>query len=54
MISGFSVEKSEPACFDKEDIVLIDYHRYIPALLYSKEHVIDGLPGYHLALLTSS
>ncbi|MFL5694818.1 MAG: hypothetical protein ACJ795_23760 [Ktedonobacteraceae bacterium] len=52
--NGLTHEKSEPACFDKESTTLIDYHRYIPALLYGKEHVIDGLPGYHLALLISS
>ena len=54
MISGLSLEKSEPACFDKEDAVLIDYHRYVLALLCGKEPVIDGLPGYYLAFLTSS
>jgi hypothetical protein len=25
------LEKSEPACFDKEGVALIDYHRYILA-----------------------
>jgi len=45
---------SEPACFDKEGTVPIDYHRYVLALLCGKEPVIDGLPGYHLAFLTSS
>ncbi len=49
-----SVEKSEPACFDKEGAVLIDYHRYVLALLCGKEYVIDGLPEYHLSFLTSS
>ena len=48
------LEKSEPACFDKERSALIDYHRYIQALLCGKEHVIDELPGYHLAFLPSS
>jgi hypothetical protein len=49
-----SVEKSEPACLDKEDAVLIDYHRYVLALLCGKEHVIDGIPEYYLSFLTSS
>jgi hypothetical protein len=53
-LSRLSVEKSEPACFDKEDAVLIDYHRYVLALLCGKEYVIDGLPEYHLSVLTST
>jgi len=52
-ILGLILEKSEPACLDKEGVVLIGYHRYILALLCDKEPVIDGLP-YHLALLPSS
>ena len=47
------LEKSEPGCLDKEEGVLIDYHRYNLALLFDKEPVIDGLP-YRLAFLTSS
>jgi hypothetical protein len=47
------LEKSEPACLDKERAVLIGYHQYILVLLCDKEPVIDGLP-YRLAFLTSS
>jgi Transposase IS66 family len=53
MILGLILEKSEPACFDKEEAALIDYHRYNLALLYHKEPVIDGL-SYRFAFLTSS
>ena len=48
-----SIGKSEPGCFDKERVVLIDYHRYNLALLCDKEPVIDGL-SYRFAFLTSS
>ena len=50
---GLILEKSEPACLDKERAVLIGYHQYILVLLCDKEHVIDGLL-YHLAFLPSS
>jgi hypothetical protein len=53
MILGLFLEKSEPACLDKEGAVLIGYHQYILVLLCDKEPVIDGLP-YRLAFLTSS
>jgi hypothetical protein len=54
MIKGHSPRKSEPACFDKERVILIDYHRYTLALLCEKEPVFDGLSGDYLAFLAPS
>ena len=45
---------SEPACFDSEEVALIDSHRYILVLLCDKEHVIDELSGHDLSLFPAS